>query len=187
MFKKFRENQIYFEIWFIGLGTLGMIIWTTVMAMKAGAGLDEDSAFLSNYHTVDKDFNKIVAANKSFESKYNVKFIFNDKEITGLTYKDIYLGQRAIAKRKIRKNLINIGKNSLTVFIQDKKGKSVDNKTVDLLLTQAITHDNDINLKFKNSSKKEFDVEALGYWNITGVIEVDDQKGYFYIKTNAKK
>ena len=187
MFEKFKENRIYFEIWFIGLGTLGMIIWTTVMAMKAGAGLDEDSAFLSNYHTVDKDFNKIMASNRSFESKYNIKFIFNNQEITGLTYKDIYLGQRAIAKRKIRKNLINIGKNNLTILVQDKKGNNIKEKNIDLLLTQAITHDNDIDLNFNNTNKKEFDIEAIGYWNITGIVTIKDQKGYFYIKTNAKK
>ena len=187
MFKKFRENQIYFEIWFIGLGTLAMIVWTTVMAYKAGAGLDEDSAFLSNYHTVDKDFNKIVAANRSFESKYNVKFIFNDQTITGLTYKDIYLGQRSVAKRKTRKDLVKIGKNSLTILIQDKQGNLIKNKTIDLLLTQAITHDNDIKLNFQNIDKKEFDLEAIGYWNITGIIKVNNDTGYFYIKTNAKR
>ena len=187
MFKKFKENQIFFEIWFIGLGTLAMIIWTTVMAMKAGAGLDEDSAFLSNYHTVDKDFNKIMKSNRAFESKYNIKFIFNNNEIIGLTYKDIYLGQRSIAKRKSRKNLLNIGKNNLTILIQDKHGKTIKNKTIDLLLTQAITHDNDIKLNFKNEDKKKFDIEALGYWNITGVITIGDNNGYFYIKTNAKK
>jgi len=188
MFQKLKDNKIYIEIWVIGLGTLLMIIWTTVMAFKAGAGLDQDQAFLSSYHEVDKDFDKILASNKKFKSKYNIKFLINQNKIIGLTYKDVFLNQRAVAKRKDRKNFLSLGKNSLEILIQTKDGKLVKDKNIKVLITQAISHKNDINLELNSiNSKKDFNIKAVGYWNITGVINVGNDIGYFYIKTNASK
>jgi len=187
MNNQITDKRIFLKFWIIGLFTFGMIVWTVFMAIKAGAGHDNDDAFLSSYHEIDRDFNKILQSNRDFEAKYNIKFILNGNEIVGLTYKDVYLGQRSIAKRKDRKNLINVGNNILKIMIQDKMGHLVHNKDIKILITQAISHDNDINLEFKNEDIKKFNVKAVGYWNLTGVVEVGKNKGYFYIKTNAKK
>jgi len=55
-----------------------------------------------------------------------------------------------------------------------------------LLVTKNNTHQEDQNLLFKQNSSVDFIIKSKGYWNITGVVEIGEDKGYFYIKTNAK-
>jgi len=181
-----RDKWIILKFAIIFFFTLGMIIWTIMETAKAGVGLDDDNAFLSDYHKVDRNFNNMVAQNNSFESKYNIKFLFNDEEILGLSYDDVFLAQRVIQDRKIRKNMIKIGKNKFTVLVQDKNGNAISNKQVEILVTKAVTHNHDVKLSFKEDTKA-FDIDSIGYWNITGTVEVENEKGHFFIKTNAKK
>ena len=82
--------------------------------------------------------------------------------------------------------MIKIGKNKFTVLVQDKNGNSIADKKIDILVTKAVTHTHDVKLSFTEDSK-EFDIDSIGYWNITGTVEVGSSKGYFFIKTNAKK
>ena len=181
-----RDKWIYLKFSIIFFFTLGMIVWTIMETAKAGVGLDDDNAFLSDYHNVDRNFNIMVAQNNSFESKYNIKFLFNEEEIVGLSYDDVFLAQRVIQDRKIRKNMIKIGKNRFTVLIQDKNGNSISDKKVEILVTKAVTHKHDVKLAFSEDTK-EFPIDSIGYWNITGTVEVGKEKGHFFIKTNAKK
>jgi hypothetical protein len=173
---------------FIGkfLLSIALIYWTVYMTLQSDVGQDDDNAFLSNYHSIDDNYNKIVEQNTEFTSKYNVKFIFNKEEILGLTHQDVYLSQRVIQKRKIRKNIIIVGSNTFQVLIQDKNGNTIKNNNIDILVTKNTTHKEDVKLKFTNEDTKSFDIESMGYWNITGTVEVNGSKGYFYIKTNAK-
>jgi len=162
-----------------------LIYWTVYMTFKSDVGQDEDNAFLSTYHHVDRDFNQIITNNNTFESLYNIKFKFNNQEVIGLSYKDIYLSQRVIANRSIRKNILKEINNSFSVYIQDKQGNIIKNKQVDILITKTTNHTEDVKLNFKNEDTKEFEIKSIGYWNITGTVEVDGKKGIFYIKTNA--
>jgi hypothetical protein len=166
---------------------LSLIYWTVYMTFTSDVGKDADNAFLSTYHNVDRDFNKIVQNDKIFDSLYNIKFQLNDTQILGISYKDIYLSQRIVANRKIRKNILKVGDNSFSIYIQDKKGNTIKNKTINMLITKSTTHEEDIKLTFKNEDTKKFQIKSIGYWNITGTVEVDGQKGTFYIKTNAYK
>ena len=99
-----------------------LIWWTVYMTLLSDVGEDEDNAFLSSYHTVDRDFNQIIKDNQLFNSKYNIKFQFNDEIILGLSYQDMFLGQRSIQKRKTRKNILKVGKNIFNIQVQDKNG-----------------------------------------------------------------
>ncbi|MEA2018704.1 MAG: hypothetical protein U9N59_09665 [Campylobacterota bacterium] len=164
---------------------LVLIYWTIYMTMQSDVGEDDDNAFLSTYHNVDRDMNKLIIGNKVFASKYNIKFKFNDEEIIGLTYDDIYLSQRVIADRKIRKNILKVGENTFIVEIQDKNGNLIKNKNIEILVTKTTNHKEDVKLLYKNEDTKKFDIKSIGYWNITGTVEVDGSKGTFYIKTNA--
>lgn len=165
---------------------LGLIYWTIYMTLQSDVGEDDDNAFLSTYHNVDTNFNKIINNNKLFESKYNIKFDFNEELIIGLSYKDVYLSQRAIQDRKIRKNILKVGNNSFTVSVQDKNGNEIKNKKTNILITKSTNHKEDVTLDFNSLDTKEFKINSIGYWNITGTVEVDGIKGTFYIKTNAK-
>ncbi len=165
---------------------LGLIYWTIYMTMQSDVGADDDNAFLSTYHNVDRDFNQIITNNNLFESKYNVKFEINNETIIGLSYNDIYLSQRVIAERKIRKNILKVGDNIFTVKVQDKNGNEIKNKNINVLVTKTTNHLEDVKLEFSNDDIKKFKIKSKGYWNITGTVEVDGIKGTFYIKTNAK-
>ncbi|PIF04859.1 MAG: hypothetical protein CSA86_00300 [Arcobacter sp.] len=166
---------------------LFLIWWTVYMTLQSDVGKDDDNAFLSSYHDIDNNYNKIIERNNEFNSKYNVKFVFNNEIIYGLSHQDVYLSQRVIQERKIRKDIINVGKNKFSVFIQDKKGNEIKNGKVEILITKNTTHEEDVKLHFANETTKTFQIHSKGYWNITGVVEVDGSKGYFYIKTNGKK
>lgn len=165
--------------------SIALIFWTVYMTLQSDVGKDDDNAFLSNQHDVDDNYNKIMEQNNEFNSKYNVKFVFNDEEIIGLSHSDIYLSQRVIKERKIRKNMLHIGKNSVKVYIQDKNANEIKESKVDILVTKNTTHAEDVTLNLTNEISKEFEIQSFGYWNITGTVEVNGSKGSFYIKTNA--
>jgi len=167
--------------------SLALIWWTIYMTLQSDVGKDDDNAFLSDYHHIDENYNKLIEQNNEFNSKYNVKFVFNNEEIFGLTHQDVYLSQRVIQARKIRKDMVNVGENKFSVFIQDKDGNAIKNNTIEILVTKNTTHTEDVKLYFKNEDTKTFKIASKGYWNITGTVEVNGSKGYFYIKTNAKK
>lgn len=185
--KNSRDKYIYIKFIVIFCISLSMIIWTIVQTSKAGVGLDDDNAFLSEYHDVDRNFNKIVLQNSKFESKYNIRFVFNDEIIEGLSYEDVFLAQRAIQQRDTRKDIIKIGDNKFSVLVQDKAGNEIKNIKAEIMVTKAVTHKHDQKIVFDNQNSKEFKIDSIGYWNITGTVEVGDEKGYFFIKTNAKK
>jgi len=164
---------------------LALIWWTVMMTFKADVGKDDDNAFLSNYHQMNDNYNIMVDKNTEFSSKYNVKFLFNSEAVLGLSHHDIYLSQRNIKEREFRKHMLEVGTNTITVKIQDKNGNEIKNKTVNILVTKNNTHEEDIKLQYLNEDKKTFEIKSIGYWNITGTVEVDGSVGSFYIKTNA--
>lgn len=174
---------------FIGKFALSLLLiwWTIYMTLQSDVGQDDDNAFLSDYKHIDDNYNKIIEQNNEFTSKYNVKFVFNNEEIYGLTHQDVYLSQRVIQDRKIRKNMINVGDNKFSVFIQDKEGNKITENNIEILVTKNTTHAEDVTLIFKNEETKTFPIGSKGYWNITGTVETNGSKGYFYIKTNGKK
>jgi hypothetical protein len=182
-----RKEYVYalFIIKFL-LG-LALIYWTIATVFTSDVGKDDDNAFLSTYKDVDLNFNQINESNKEFENKYNIKFDFNGYEILGLSKEDVFLGQRTIQERKTRKDMILVGDNKFSVYIQDKEGNPVDADNIEILVTKNTNHLEDVKLQFGKKNTQNFEINSIGYWNITGVVEVDDTKGYFYIKTNAKR
>ena len=186
--KRFMRKEIVYAL-FILKFLLGiyLIYWTIATTLSSDVGKDEDLAFLNTYHNVDDNFNNMIALNQKFQEKYNIKFNFNGKEIIGLTVDDVFLAQRAIQNRKTRKDMILVGKNRFTILVQDKKGNIIKDKKIKILITKNTTHAEDVALEFVNEDTKEFNIGSIGYWNITGTIDIDGDKGFFYIKTNAKK
>jgi hypothetical protein len=184
--KPLSKGFIYSMFLLKFISGLGLIYWTIYMTLKSDVGKDEDNAFLSTYHEIDRDYNAMIKQNNDFEKKYNIKFELNNELIIGLTYKDIYLSQRVIQKRKIRKDIIKVGNNKFSIQIQDKNGNTLNNKKINILITKNTNHTEDVKLEFINENIKEFKINSMGYWNITGTVEVDKYKGFFYIKTNAR-
>ena len=165
---------------------IGLIVWTVMMTLSSDVGQDDDNAFLSTYHKVDDNFNDMVISNFAFDDKYNLRFTLNNDELDGITLKDAFLGQRSIKERKIRRDILNIGKNTFKYKLTTKDGKEVLNAKLTMVVTMTTNHIHDKTLEFKNKYVETFDVQKKGYWNITGTIEVGTNKGYFFIKTNAR-
>ena len=165
---------------------LALIWWTIAMTLSSDVGQDEDNAFLSTYHNVDDNFNDMVVKNFKFEENYNLKFYFNDETIDGLSIKDVFLGQRAIKQRKIRKDILNIGENTFKYELTSKSGKKLENVKLNMLVTMTTNHNFDKKLNFNKDDIEKFNIKKKGHWNITGTIEINGDKGYFFIKTNAK-
>jgi len=186
--KRFMRKEYVYTLFVLKfLLGIGLIYWTIATTMKSDVGQDADNAFLSTYQDVDRNYNNMMESNKIFGSKYNVKFLFNNQEIVGLSIEDVFLAQRSIQARKDRKDMVNVGENKFTILVQDKDGNDITNKTVKILVTKNTTHTEDVKLEYQNEDTKEFTINSIGYWNITGTIDIQGDKGFFYIKTNAKK
>ncbi len=164
---------------------LGLIIWTVMMTLSSDVGQDDDNAFLSTYHKVDDNFNKMTIDNANFEKKYNIKLELNDEIIYGMDMQDVFLAQRAIKIRKNRKNILKVGENNFKYAVQTKDGTEVKNAKLTMLVTMTTNHTYDKKLEFK-SNTEVFKLVKEGYWNITGTVEIGNDKGYFFIKTNAR-
>ncbi|MEA3513057.1 MAG: hypothetical protein U9R37_05595 [Campylobacterota bacterium] len=184
-YKPMSKGLIYSLFTLKFLFGLVLIWWTIWMTLKSDVGQDDDNAFLSTYHKVDVNYNNMMIENIEFAKKYNIKFIFNDHEIIGLSHNDVFLSQRVIKERPIRKNMIKVGQNKFTVLVQDKDANNIETKKIDILVTKNTNHKEDVHLNFINEDSKEFKINSIGHWNITGTVEVDGTKGSFYIKTNA--
>ncbi|MCD4757606.1 MAG: hypothetical protein K8R39_05005 [Arcobacteraceae bacterium] len=186
--KRFMRKEYVYTLFVLKfLLGIGLIYWTIATTMKSDVGQDADNAFLSTYQDVDRNYNNMMESNKIFGSKYNVKFLFNNQEVVGLSIEDVFLAQRSIQARKDRKDMVNVGENKFTILVQDKDGNDITNKTVKILVTKNTTHTEDVKLEYQNEDTKEFTINSIGYWNITGTIDIQGDKGFFYIKTNAKK
>ena len=155
------------------------------MTLSSDVGEDNDNAFLSTYHNVDDNFNQMAVDNFNFNNIYDIKFYLNDTVINKLTTKDVFLSQRVIKERKIRKSILKVGSNTFRYEIIKKDGTKIQNVKLNMLVTMTTNHTFDKNLDFKNNIEN-FNITKKGYWNITGTIEVGKDKGYFFIKTNAK-
>jgi len=165
--------------------SLLLIFWTLKMVFGAGVGLDDDNTFLSTYHKVDDNYNKIVNNNAVFNRKYDVEIKINNTLIKSITYSDIYLSQRVIKRRKTRKNILFVNKpNNITIKVFDKQTKKlIKNIDASVVFTMPSTHKFDKKITLNNNA--QFTIPKQAYWNIMGVIKVNKDEGNFYIKTNA--
>ena len=170
------------------LFSLALIAWTITMTIGAGVGLDDDNTFMSDYHVVDDNYNKIAIKNKIFNRKYDSKLIINGIDIGKLTYNDIFLSQRVIKKRDIRKNILRLSNNTVALSIIDKStNKIVKNIDANIVFTMPSTHKYDKTIKINYSNiEQTTNIAKKSYWNIMGSIKIGNDEGHFYIKTNTK-
>lgn len=169
------------------LFSISLIAWTVSMTLGAGVGKDEDNTFMSYYHDVDQNFNNIMINNTSFQKKYDLEIKINDFAVDSLTYDDIFLPQRAIQSRKIRKGILHVGVNKVYVVVKNKETKrEIKDVNTSILFTMPSTHDfnQEINIS-QADSQKDFILTKKSYWNVMGKIKVGNDIGNFYIKTNA--
>lgn len=167
--------------------SLALIFWTIKMTLGAGVGLDDDNTFMSDYHTVDDNYNKIVIKNMIFNKKYDSKLFINGVDIGKLNYSDIYLSQRVIKRRTIRKDILKLSENKIKLNVIDKStNKIVQNIEATIVFTMPSTHEFDQKIIIKSSDiETTTNIGKKSYWNIMGSIKIGEDEGHFYIKTNA--
>jgi len=168
--------------------SLGLIFWTIKMTLGAGVGLDDDNTFMSSYHTVDDNYNKIITSNNKFEKLYSTHLVINGKDIGQLTYDDIYLSQRIIKKRTIRKNILKLNENDIKLIVKNKKtNETVKDVDSTIVFTMPSSHKFDKTVKISNTNESyKVNIGKISYWNIMGSVNINGNTGHFYIKTNAK-
>lgn len=174
---------------FIGkfLFSITLIAWTIYMTLGAGVGKDNDNTFMEYYHDVDANFNQIMASNESFSNKYDIEIKINDFVLNDLSYKDIYLSQRVISERKERKNILFAQSNNISIIVKDKiSHQIIDNINAKVVFTMPSTHDYNKEITIvKSDAIQIVTLEKKSYWNIMGSIQVGNEIGKFYLKTNA--
>ena len=188
--KGIQKYHFWLLFFFLIFGfTFSMIVWTVKSAVDTP--VYNDKSFLNSYHNVDEDFNKMMAKNHRFNLLYDVKVKINEKTI-GMEIKDAFLGQRSLEKQSSNQNMLKVGENTLFVTIVNKKSqKVVSDANLTFQVTRAIVDMYDIDLNkftYENSAyKTTFKIDKAGNWNIQGAIKIDEDIGYFYIKTNTSK
>jgi len=187
---KIKKYHFWLLFFFLLFGfTFGMIVWTVKSAVNTP--VYEDRSFLSTYHLVDGDYNKMMADNNEFLQKYSVKFDINGHKV-GLEVSDVFLGQRSLKKEHKHRDFLKVGQNDISVSVVDKKtSKVVKSAKIELLLTRAIEDNGDLDIKSFEFKDNKYDAVATvpikGHWNLTGKVSVDKYVGYFFIKTNTPK
>lgn len=179
----------YWPFLFIGIFsfTLYMIIWTIYNSTQSP--VYQDQSFLNSYQNVDGNFNEIAFSNQNFLEKFDFELKVNEQSF-GLSYEDIFYSQRVIEAKSEHKNALNVQNNQLSIIIKDKLTKQViNNAKISVRVMIPTNNDNDLDLedfKFSNDIySTTFSLPNKGNYNITGVISIDNNKGYIFLKTNA--
>ena len=186
------KKRNYWPLYFIAIFafTVYMIIWTIYKAMQAP--VVEDRSFMQKYQYVDENYNNIMTSNINFLEKYSLELELNGK-IFPLTTEDIRYGQRVIEKYSNHKDVLKVGENSLKILVLNKTTKEIVPINIDLLITKTMSDDSNLNLKDENFTKDKniyttnFSLNEETNWIITGSFKVEDETGFIFIKTNAKK
>ena len=182
-----KKTTVYALFIFKFLFSLSLIWWTITMTLSSNVGKDDDNAFLSSYHDIDKNYNAMSVQNDAFNKKYNIKLILNGEIINKMDFTDIRLGQRSVALRTNNKLILKLGQNIFSYEIRDIKTNTIVKSKLKLLVTMTTNHLYDKSIEMNNDKPlASFNLTHQGYWNITGTVEVGTDKGYLFIKTNAR-
>jgi len=186
---KIQKYHLWLLLFFLIFGfTFSMIVWTVKSAVETP--VYEDRSFMTSYHDVDSNFNKMMVENHKFNKKYSTKVTINDRTV-GMEISDILYGQRSLKKKSKNQNMLTIGENLISITISDKESNSaINDANISFQVTRAIEDMYDVNLnefKLKDSSYSSLaKIDIAGNWNILGKIVIGDDVGYLYIKTSTE-
>ncbi|MFA7083424.1 MAG: hypothetical protein WC141_02700 [Arcobacteraceae bacterium] len=179
----------YWPLLFIAIFTftIYMVFWTVYNAIQTP--VQQDDSFLNSYQNVDGNFNEIALSNEQFLEKYDFELLINNHTFE-LSFQDIYYSQKVIETKSEHKNALNVENNTISVSIKEKKSNEpISNALISMRVMAPTNNNHDTDLEDFNYSNNmyssEFPLPNKGNFNITGVITIDDQKAYIFIKTNA--
>lgn len=188
--KGIQKYHLWLAFFFLIFGgTFSMIIWTVKSAVATP--VYDDKSFLSSYHDVDDNFNRMMVQNQRFNNLYDVQVTINERTL-GMEIKDAFLGQRSLEKQSTNQNMLKVGDNSFSVIVTSKESAEiVSDANVTFQITRAIEDMYDIDLNtftYANGSyTTTAKIDLAGNWNVHGTIKVAEDIGYLYIKTHTPK
>lgn len=188
--KGIQKYHLWLAFFFLIFGgTFSMIIWTVKSAVATP--VYDDKSFLSSYHDVDDNFNRMMVQNQRFNNLYDVQVTINERTL-GMEIKDAFLGQRSLEKQSTNQNMLKVGDNSFSVIVTSKESAEiVSDANVTFQITRAIEDMYDIDLNtftYANGSyTTTAKIDLAGNWNVYGTIKVAEDIGYLYIKTHTPK
>ncbi|MCK9162529.1 MAG: hypothetical protein RBQ81_04955 [Arcobacteraceae bacterium] len=187
MTKKLNWAGIYiFALFVLGLA---LVIWTVVKTSTVPVQLD--NSFFETKREIDDKFNDMANANIAFNQRYNTNIIYNEQNITEIDFEELFLAQRVIEKKGTHKNYLKVGSNKIEFDIKDKNGNAIVDD-VDIHAMVTIASNNTFDIELSNFELKDgkyislFEIPKEANWNVNGIVTIGEDKGYFFIKTNAK-
>ncbi|MDR1007166.1 MAG: FixH family protein [Campylobacteraceae bacterium] len=146
----------------------GACIYTIIEAIKYPIELD--TYYFDTKQNVDRNYDKIKAAQEAFDKEYTVFFEIN--------------GGSA--------NLYAEGDNEIRIVINDKEGKCDFDADVKLLLTRPETNRYNQNLALSNVEKcrwffPPFNVETIGRWQFQTKITIGEDVGFFTYEASTSR
>ncbi|MDR0580248.1 MAG: FixH family protein [Campylobacteraceae bacterium] len=161
-----RKNKNYWpHAILISLGLIVLAcVYTIVEALKNP--VEMDTFYLQSYQEVDKNYDKIKAAQENFERKYTTFF-------------------------EIDNNILHLGDNKVRVVINDKEqGKCDFNADIKMLLTRPETNKYNQNLTISNVEKCRWfftpiAIEKVGRWQFQAKITIGEDVGFFTYEANT--
>jgi len=179
----------YWPLLFIAIFsfTLYMIVWTIYNSTQNP--VYQDQSFLNSYQNVDGNFNEIAFSNQNFLEKYDFELKVNEQTFD-LSYEDIFYSQRVIEAKSEHKNALKTENNQLSITIKDKLTQQiVEDAKISVRIMVPTNNYNDLDLEnfefLNNTYSTTFSLPNKGNFNITGVISINNDKGYIFLKTNA--
>lgn len=119
---------------------------------------------MQNYHSYDQDVNQIIAAKNAFDAKYSISF-----ETAQLNEKGSVVEYKLV----------------------DKEGNSVNNGSIEAVLTRPDTTKLDVNLtnlKVDNGHYRfdPVDLPKVGRWDILAKVSVGNDQRYYNLKADTR-
>jgi len=128
------------------------------------APIEKSDLYMSEYHKVDANANKIIKDKIAFDKKYNIEFLT-----------DRVLNEGTVLKYKIT----------------DKNSNPIKNAKIKVIITRPDEKSHDIELKnpkYENGIYvfKKIKLPLKGRWDIMAKIEVEKFKRFYNLKTDTR-
>ena len=157
---KKQKNYYPLGLWIFGIIFVGCLAYMLKIAFQAPVQMDD--AYMMTYRDVDKNYNDIVAAEKKFDSMYDVNLT--------------------------KSTLVKGSSNIVSLEIKDKKGQPVD-ANITCIVTRPDTNVHNIKLaEFVKDEKgvfssKPFALELYGRWKSMYKINIGDTQKFISVET----
>ncbi|MDR2342387.1 MAG: FixH family protein [Campylobacteraceae bacterium] len=161
-----RKNKNYWpHAILISLGLIVLAcVYTIVEALKNP--VEMDTFYLQSYQEVDKNYDKIKAAQESFEKKYVTFF-------------------------EVDSGILHVGDNKVRIAISDKEqGKCDFGVDIEMLLTRPETNKYNQNLTISDIEQCKWFfapivIEKVGRWQFQTKITIGEDVGFFIYEANT--